>query len=389
METPLLALNFPESDSAAPSSMLATSLSLEAEAQRVATLALSEFIGMRRTDTRPRIAVISRPGALERRIAQAYVSAARAEGDVPVQVEWTAETAPRVAALLAEPSLEAVFLALTARDAAQLRAIIPRDLPVFGTSLLYAGDPVSSPESATLAHDLEGIRFLEMPWLLQPEHPAVMIYPPPAADWPLELRRLYAFGIDAYRLAIVMDEGRPPLRTRRRDRPPAGRPRAVAARAAHAVAGGLSQRRARAHRPRSLMKLPARLRSPVGGVRTPKQRAGDKAEQAAEQHLVRHGCTIVARNARYREGELDLIARERDVLVFVEVRMRSGKCLRRRGCQRRPLQAATARARRAALAAAELRRALARVPLRRHHGGSGWHNRLDPRCFRGIGVFEQ
>jgi putative endonuclease len=72
------------------------------------------------------------------------------------------------------------------------------------------------------------------------------------------------------------------------------------------------------------MKIPTRLRSAVSGVRTPKQRAGDKAEQAAEQHLVRHGCTIVARNARFREGELDLIACERDVLVFVEVRMRSG-----------------------------------------------------------------
>ena len=204
---PLLALNFPESDSAAPASMLATSLSLEAEAQRIAKLALSEFVGVRRADTRPRIAVISRPGGLERRIAQAYVSAVRAEGDVPVQVEWTAETTPRVAALLAEPSLEAVFLALSARDAAQLRAMIPRDVPVFGTSLLYAGDPLNSPESATLAHDLEGIRFIDMPWLLQPDHPAVMIYPPAAAALPLELRRLYAFGIDAYRLAVAWMRG--------------------------------------------------------------------------------------------------------------------------------------------------------------------------------------
>ena len=72
------------------------------------------------------------------------------------------------------------------------------------------------------------------------------------------------------------------------------------------------------------MKIPTRLRSAVAGVRTPKQRADDKAEQAAQQHLISHGCTIVARNARYREGELDLIARERDVLIFVEVRMRSG-----------------------------------------------------------------
>jgi putative endonuclease len=58
-------------------------------------------------------------------------------------------------------------------------------------------------------------------------------------------------------------------------------------------------------------------------VRTPKQRAGDAAEEAAARHLARHGCTLITRNARYPEGELDLIRRERDVLVFVEVRMRS------------------------------------------------------------------
>jgi putative endonuclease len=57
-------------------------------------------------------------------------------------------------------------------------------------------------------------------------------------------------------------------------------------------------------------------------VRTPKQRAGDAAEDAAAKHLAAAGCRIVARNARYRDGEVDLVARERDVLVFVEVRMR-------------------------------------------------------------------
>ena len=57
-------------------------------------------------------------------------------------------------------------------------------------------------------------------------------------------------------------------------------------------------------------------------VRTPKQRAGDAAEDAAAKHLAAAGCRIVARNARYRDGEVDLVARERDVLVFDEVRMR-------------------------------------------------------------------
>ncbi len=57
-------------------------------------------------------------------------------------------------------------------------------------------------------------------------------------------------------------------------------------------------------------------------ARTPKQRAGDGAEQAAADHLLAAGCRIVARNARYRDGEIDLVVRERDIVVFVEVRMR-------------------------------------------------------------------
>ena len=58
-------------------------------------------------------------------------------------------------------------------------------------------------------------------------------------------------------------------------------------------------------------------------TRTPKQRAGDAAEEAAASHLTAAGCRILTRNARYRDGEVDLVARERDVLVFVEVRMRT------------------------------------------------------------------
>ena len=58
-------------------------------------------------------------------------------------------------------------------------------------------------------------------------------------------------------------------------------------------------------------------------ARTPKQRAGDAAEAAAARHLMAAGCRILARNARYRDGEVDLIACERDLLVFVEVRMRA------------------------------------------------------------------
>jgi putative endonuclease len=72
--------------------------------------------------------------------------------------------------------------------------------------------------------------------------------------------------------------------------------------------------------------MPARGSSPrATGVRTPKQRAGAAAEDAAERHLSAAGCRILARNARYRDGELDLVVRERDVVVFVEVRLRTSE----------------------------------------------------------------
>jgi len=50
--------------------------------------------------------------------------------------------------------------------------------------------------------------------------------------------------------------------------------------------------------------------------------AGARAEALAAEYLEARGLSIVARNVRSRFGELDLIAREGDTLVFVEVRLR-------------------------------------------------------------------
>jgi outer membrane PBP1 activator LpoA protein len=56
-------------------------------------------------------------------------------------------------------------------------------------------------ESALLANDLEGIHFVDAPWLLEADHPAVMVHARPEQAMSAELNRLYALGIDAYRLA--------------------------------------------------------------------------------------------------------------------------------------------------------------------------------------------
>ena len=56
---------------------------------------------------------------------------------------------------------------------------------------------------------------------------------------------------------------------------------------------------------------------------TPRQQSGKRAEDLAAEFLRAQGCEILERNYRRRLGELDLVARERGVLVIAEVRTRA------------------------------------------------------------------
>jgi len=49
---------------------------------------------------------------------------------------------------------------------------------------------------------------------------------------------------------------------------------------------------------------------------------GERGERAAARHLKRQGMRVLLRGYRTKQGEIDLIARERDTLVFVEVKVR-------------------------------------------------------------------
>jgi putative endonuclease len=57
-------------------------------------------------------------------------------------------------------------------------------------------------------------------------------------------------------------------------------------------------------------------------VRT-KDALGRYGEQLAADHLAEAGLVILARNWRCRDGELDIVARDSDTLVFCEVKTRS------------------------------------------------------------------
>jgi putative endonuclease len=53
-----------------------------------------------------------------------------------------------------------------------------------------------------------------------------------------------------------------------------------------------------------------------------RQRTGAAAEAAAAAFLESSGLRVIERNVRFAHGEIDLVCRDGDVLVFVEVKSR-------------------------------------------------------------------
>lgn len=56
-----------------------------------------------------------------------------------------------------------------------------------------------------------------------------------------------------------------------------------------------------------------------------RHRQGKKAEKEAEKLLKKKGHKILARNFHARQGEIDIISKHKDILVFTEVRSRTNK----------------------------------------------------------------
>jgi uncharacterized protein len=92
---------------------------------------------------------------------------------------------------------DVVFIAVSADAAKGFRQSLPGDTAVYGTSQL--NNYVVG--SAARFNDLNGIRVVDMPWQIQADNIAVMAYPRASATFAtLEQQRLYALGIDTYRI---------------------------------------------------------------------------------------------------------------------------------------------------------------------------------------------
>ena len=95
---------------------------------------------------------------------------------------------------------------------------------------------------------------------------------------------------------------------------------------------------------------------------TQRRATGSAFEVAAETHAQAHGLVTLDRNVSCRFGEIDLVLRDRDIVVFAEVRYRSAQ--RFGGA----LASVDVRKQRRMIAAAQFylqsRRALSRAPCR-------------------------
>lgn len=194
---PTLALNVPEGSSVLPPNLYAVSLHAEAEARQVARLAAREG--------RAYAVTMVADTPLSRRIHQAFLEEfLRSGGRHVAEHMFTADLIQlsRIRQGVGKSGADMAFLALDFPRARAVRAYLGA-LPLYATSYIHPGS------SGALANfDLANVRFMDMPWVLQPDHPAVMIYPRPEFQANQALERLYALGIDAFRIAQGLLEGK-------------------------------------------------------------------------------------------------------------------------------------------------------------------------------------
>lgn len=194
---PTVALNQGEPGLPLPPRFYTFGLALDAEAKIVAQLAWRENLR--------NMAIVGTTSPLSQRSVAAFVDEWLLLGgritDV-FSVPPDAELGALQRALVNKPP-DAVFLAAEPERAPSLRPYLGSQMPVWMTSQVNTGGA-----TRLGALDLSGVRFLEMPWLLQPDHPAVAIYPR-APTTGGDLERFYALGIDAYRIATALIDGQP------------------------------------------------------------------------------------------------------------------------------------------------------------------------------------
>lgn len=205
---PTLALNQPDADRPLPSNVYVFGLAIESEGRQAATAAFDDA-AERIPQRRPLRAVcVVQASPLARRSAAAFSESwAGMGGQMLSPIESEARTSEQLVAAASGARADVVFLAVPVEAVRNLRAALPQGTGLYATSLLNSGampEKAAGSIGAIRTPELDGLRIVEMPWQVAPEHLAVVTYPKAPMLRNLELQRLYALGIDAWRVAAEL-----------------------------------------------------------------------------------------------------------------------------------------------------------------------------------------
>lgn len=208
---PTIALNHPEARGALPPGMLVAGLSTEDEAAQVADWAAREH-------PQGRALLLTGASAWAQRAAAAFESRWSAQGrtsqrfEVP-STEGRVEPAA-IDSLKTRLEIDPPEVLFAALDVVELRQVVAQTGGQTCAAIAcYGGSSVNPGRTPGMGMmELDGLRLVDIPWLVRPDASAVMVYPRPDENTqPLYMSRLYALGIDAFRVAreVALRPGAP------------------------------------------------------------------------------------------------------------------------------------------------------------------------------------
>jgi outer membrane PBP1 activator LpoA protein len=197
VDKPTVALNHPEVRGTLPPRMVVAGLSIEDEARQAADWAAREH-------PRGRVLILTGSPAWAQRAAGAFEARWSELGHTGQRFALPSSDGRVDPALLQDLKArlevdppELLFAALDVAELRQVRTFAGSALPLYGGASI---NPGRTPGLG--ATELDGIHVVDLPWLVLPDHPAVMVYPRQAdPETPLYMQRLYALGIDAFLVA--------------------------------------------------------------------------------------------------------------------------------------------------------------------------------------------
>jgi uncharacterized protein len=194
---PTVTLNHPEVRGSLPRGMVVAGLSLEDEARQAAEWAAREH-------PQGRVLILTSNAAWAQRAAGAFDARWRELGHTGQRIDLPSADGRVDPLAVAELKTrleidppELLFAALDVVELRQVRAQAGATIPCYTGG---AGNPGRAP--GMVFPELNGLRVVDLPWLIRPDNPAVMMYPRPIdSEQSLTMSRLYALGVDAFLVA--------------------------------------------------------------------------------------------------------------------------------------------------------------------------------------------